>query len=230
MADPVRLIIHGGQDGLPDAAAYYRTFPREPSPAGAMDLSPGLTTVLATGSFDLVLDQMVKAKVGDVVMLVCHAYPDGILLHLTDKDSALVERVTIERLEKVASARTEAARIGPLPEEKAQIAAWKKLLDRIAPGAVQGTFTAAEAEKFFANWLDVQAGDLKLKGAPPRTTLGRLLDKIERVQKLQLGRVELRACNLGSSNAGMQAAKRLFGCKKLLAPAVGTFFMSQLPV
>jgi hypothetical protein len=230
VADPVRLIIHGGADGLPDAPGYYRMFPREPSPAGAMTLSPGMTTVLATGNFEAVLDEMLKASAGDVVMLVCHAYSDGMLLHLTGGSSALIEKGTIERLEKIEAAEKEAGAIGALPSEEKQVAAWKKLIDRLAPGSIQGSFTSAEGQAFYEKWLDVQAGDLRLTGKSPRAVLRRLLDKIKRLRALQLSRVELRACNLGSSDEGMKAAKRLFGCKQLLAPSTGTFFMSRLPV
>jgi hypothetical protein len=56
------------------------------------------------------------------------------------------------------------------------------------------------------------------------------VEKMEKVQSLKLDRVELRACNIGDSPAGMKAVKRLFGCNKLLAPTVGTFYLRGVPV
>jgi hypothetical protein len=91
--------------------------------------------------------------------------------------------------------------------------------------------TLKEVEGLFEQWLDeVAKNELFLGGGSPRTTLKRLVERMEKVQSLKLSRVELRACNIGAFPDGMKAVKQLFGCSKLLAPTVGTFYLKGVPV
>jgi len=116
-------------------------------------------------------------------------------------------------------------------EKKAKTNAWVALTSRINAGAVMGEATLVEAEWLYNNWLEGIAKDKLLLGGPaPVVTLQRVLQRIEQVQSLKLDRVELRACNIGDNTVAMQKVKELFGCRTLVAPTVGTFYLSGVPV
>jgi hypothetical protein len=236
MASSVRVIVHTGEHGLEEAADYYAEFPWEPSPAGELILDKSQIVKVNNATLDLVLDEVAKVTAGDVVMLVCHAYGEGLLMPLAKGGRLPAGQTAIARLLDVSSAQRKAKVIRAMPsgsdkEKKAKINAWVKLTEEIAAGSIFGEVTLKEVEGLFEQWLDeVAKNELLLGGTAPRTTLNRLVEKMEKVQSLKLDRVELRACNIGDSPAGMKAVKRLFGCNKLLAPMVGTFYLKGVPV
>ena len=80
MADPLRIIVHSGEHGLGEAADYYRSFPWEPSPAGDMDLAKAVIVEVKNANLDVVLFEMAKTKPGGIVLLVCHAWNEGLLM------------------------------------------------------------------------------------------------------------------------------------------------------
>jgi hypothetical protein len=236
MASSVRVFVHTGRHGLEEAADYYAEFPWEPSPAGELILDKSQIVKVNDATLDGVLEEMARVTAGDVVMLVCHAYGEGLLMPLAKGARLPAGQTAIARLLEVSAAQRKAKVIRAMPggtdkEKKAKIAAWIKFTEEIAAGSIFGEVTLKEIEGLFEQWLDeVAKNELLLGGTSPRTTLNRLLEKMEKVQSLKLDRVELRACNIGDSPAGMKAVKRLFGCNKLLAPTVGTFYLKGVPV
>jgi len=236
MAGGVRVIVHSGEHGLEQAADYYTQFPWEPSPAGNMTLDKSSIVEVKDATLDTVLDEMLKAGAGGVVMLVCHAYLEGLLMPLANGARLPAGRTAITRLLEVSAAQRKAKAIRALPsrtasEKKAKIDAWVKLTGELAAGTILGTVTLEEVEGLYENWLDeVAKNELLLGGGSPRMTLMRLVERMEKVEALRLDRVELRACNIGSAAEGMKAVKQLFGCNKLLAPTVGTFYLKGVPV
>lgn len=225
----MRLIIDGSHEGLQHAPGYYRTFPHEPSPAGDLDLAGVPTAVMNTPSVETVLDEMIHAGQGATVMLVCHAWDDGLLLDWTPGSGSSAVRQSMETMQKLIGFEAEAAQIATLPEP-ARGEAWAKLLNRITPGSVHGPITASEGEAAYLKWLDAQATALKMPGRPPHARLRRLIGKIRAVRALELERVELRACNLGDNRDSMKTVRGFFGCKKLLAPSAETFFVGPTSV
>ena len=225
----LRLIIDGSHEGLPHAPGYYRTFPREPSPAGDLDLRGVPTTVMHTPSVETVLDEMIRTGSGATVMLVCHAWDNGLLLDWTPGGASTAVRQSMETMEKLMGFEAEAEQIATKPEQ-ARGDAWAKLLNRITPGSVHGQITASEGEAAYLKWLDGQATSFKMPGRSPRARLRRLIGKIRAVRALELDRLELRACNLGNSPDSMKVVRRFFGCKKLLAPSAETFFIGPASV
>jgi len=57
-----------------------------------------------------------------------------------------------------------------------------------------------------------------------------MLAHIEKVQSLNLERVEFRACTIGNDRNTLGHLKNLFGCRKLLAPTARTFYIKGMPV
>jgi hypothetical protein len=232
MAGSVRVIVHSGEQGLEPAADYYMQFPWEPSPAGDMTLNKSDIVKLKDATLDTVLEAMAKAGAGGVVMLVCHAYREGLLMPLAKGARLPAGREAIARLLKVSAAQRKAKVIRALPsgtdnERKAKIDAWVKLTDELVAGSIRGDVTLNEVERWYEQWLkEFTRSELELDGG----TLQRLVQRMEKVQSLRLDRVELRACAIGGSPDGMQAVKQLFACSKLLAPTVGTFYLKGVPV
>jgi len=236
MASSVRVIVHSGRHGLEPAADYYAEFLWEPSPAGEMNLNKSDIVKINDATLDAVLEEMVKAGAGGVVMLVCHAYGEGLLMPLAKGGRLPAGREAITRLVAVSAAQRRAKVIRAMPsgtekEKKAKIDAWVKLTDEFSADFDFGEVTLSEVEQKYERWLDdVAKNKLLLGGASPRATLTRLVEKIGTVQSLRLERVELRACELGGFPEAMKAVKELFGCGKLLAPTVGTFYLKGVPV
>lgn len=225
--DPI-LIIDGSPDGLPQAAPYFRAFPREPSPLGALSFKPGNIKVMRQSSLDAALDEMLKAGGGGVVVLVCHAYTHGMLLSLaTGSTGVFADIDNLAVVNKVIAAELEVAKIRALPAQSAQrqavVERWTLLLNSLQPGWVVGTITAEEAEKAYAQWIQGVAKTLDFK-APSSSNLVKFAQKVVRLRSLKLSRLELRACNIGSEDATMEAVRSFFGVDHLTAPIVGTFF------
>jgi hypothetical protein len=228
-----QLIIDGRPEGLPEAQQYYLTFPLEPSPLGDMTLTKSTTTAMTNSSVDAALDPMLKAGADGVVILVCHAYPQGILLPLATGGSALAVASNMKIVEDVITAEDEAASIRKMPakdavETKAVLDRWAKLLNRLQPGSITGTFTTKEAEAFYSKWLEMVAGPLGFSGKPRAVALRRFLDRLRKVRAIKLARLELRACNIGNNKETMEIVRKFFGALKLTAPTVGTFFLSPV--
>src|SRR5215470_15634034 len=92
----MRLIIDGSHEGLQHAPGYYRTFPHEPSPAGDLDLTGVPTAVMNTPSVE-----MIHAGQGATVMLVSHAWDDGLLLDWTPGSGRSAARQSMETMQKL---------------------------------------------------------------------------------------------------------------------------------
>lgn len=232
MATNAHLIIDGRSDGLPHAPAYYAAFPREPSPLGeALSLSVDRTTVLADTSLDAILDTLLKAGAGAIVVLVCHAYKQGLLVPINkDGTKALAESTNLGSLDRAMAAETEVAQIRAIPKSEDRIKRWGPFLNGLQPGAVVGAFTEKDAEAFYDKWLEMVADKLEFAGKPSRDALRKLLDKVKKVRQLKLARLELRACNIGADTAAMQVVRKYFNCTHVTAPTVGTFYMSDIPI
>jgi hypothetical protein len=100
MASSVRVIVHTGEHGLEEAADYYADFPWEPSPAGELIMDKSQIVEVNNATLDLVLDEVAKVTAGDVVMLVCHAYGEGLLMPLAKGGRLPAGQTAIARLRR----------------------------------------------------------------------------------------------------------------------------------
>jgi hypothetical protein len=236
MASSIRVIVHSGEHGLAEAVNYYATFPSEPSPAGDLDLAQAIVTPVKDATLDAVLDEMGKASSGSIVLIVCHAYEEGLFMPVAKGSRLSAGKAAIARLLDVSGAERKAKVIRAMPsatakEIKAKIDAWIKLADEMAAGTIAGEVSLVEIEKLYQDWLEeVAKNELFLMGGSPRAVLLQLVAKMEKVQALKLDRVELRACDIGKFDQSMKKLKQLFGCNKLLAPDVGTFYLKGVPI
>jgi hypothetical protein len=232
------LIIDGRKEGLPDAVGYYRTFPREPSPLGDITLSAKKTTVMSTSSLDTVLGEMPKAGAGGIVVLVCHAWGEGMLLPIAPGGQKVFAKVdSLASINKIIAVEMEVASIRRLPrktpeEKKALLDRWEKLLNDITPRALVGPYPIEEleeiirkAEAVYGTFLDEQARSFEFAN---RAALLQMLAKLRRVRDLGLSRLELRACNIGDHGDTMKAVREFFNVANLTAPTLGTFYLPPI--
>jgi hypothetical protein len=232
MGLPFRAVIDG--KGLPHAAAYYRAFPREPSPAGPLTVPPASIAALHDNLLSAVLDEMAKVAPGGTVLLVCHGAlsGDGLILRTgSGRGGEGFLTADMERLLTAGEAEEEAGRIRKMPqhspeEQSAKADAWSALLNKLQPGSVNGTVTVDEVSRHYRRWLQVVAESVGTNEAG----LLALVKKMNAVRALRLGRVEIRACDAGRSPAMMRTLKRFFNCDRLLAPSDETFYLGPIPV
>jgi hypothetical protein len=200
-----------------------------------MDLAKAVIVEVPNATLDVVLHEMAQTKPGGIVLLVCHAWNEGLLMPVAAGSRLTSGKAAIARLSDVSAAERKARTIRAMPsktspEIKAKTKAWVRLSDEVAAGTIRGEVTFREVERLYEDWLDeVAKNELFLVGNP-RAVLKRLVERMEKVQSMRLERVELRACNIGAFTSSMKKTKELFGCGKLLAPTVGTFYLKDVPI
>jgi hypothetical protein len=207
-------------------------FPREPSPAGDLQLDPEALHEIPNPSFEAALDLMLRARAGDIIHLVCHAFEGGIFLRLAGDASPIITPSTISMFQQVDKAEAEAVPIRAMPqatdeERRLKAARWANLYNSLFPGAVTGEVPLAEVQALYDKWLREMLNSNRPNVGLHVGSLAvfqRLNTKIKRVRALNFERLELRACNLGGNLDTMRAVKGFLGCQKLLAPTVHTFF------
>ncbi len=214
--------------GLPHAPAYYAAFPQEPSPFGVLTFAPAKTTVMrANYSLFVALPELAKAGSGGAAVLVCHAYQDGLLLPVAPQGaSVFAVTKTMDTIDSLIEDEATHDRIRAMPqttdaERKAVTDAWTNFINGLPGGHIDGQFTEAEAEKLYQQWFGQQAISLEFRSA---ADLRELLKRVKALRTAKLDRIELRACNIGGNSTTMDRVRKFFGCNRLTAPTVGTFF------
>ncbi len=214
--------------GLPHAPGYYAAFPQEPSPFGMLTFTQAKTTVmLANYSLFVALTELAKAGAGGAAVLVCHAYRGGLLLPVASGGTTVfADTTSMDSIDKLIDAETAHDQIRAMPqttdaERKAVLDRWRTFINSLPGGHVDGQFTDAEAEKLYQQWFAQQGAILEFRSA---ADLRELLKRVKALRTTKLDRIELRACNIGSNSTTMDRVRKFFGCSKLTAPTVGTFF------
>jgi hypothetical protein len=234
----VYVYIDGSRGGLPDAAGYYRTFPREPSrlPADDIAIDPSRMTVSTRPSAEEMLDLMLKVGTQGHFMIVCHAWLNGLHLPILGGDTAYLTADTMDSLDKVMDVEARAAKARAMPdntddEKKAKLEVWRQLIGGLDATLVQKPFTLDQAEALYEKGFDKWAvRGLDVQKAGGVAALRRLLEKIKKVRALGLGRVEFRACKIGDNESTMKVVKNFFKCRRLLAPMKETFYLGPVTV
>lgn len=237
----MRAIIDARSRGLPDAVTYYRTFPREPSPAGDIQIEVNKLVALTSTSLEVLLDAMLTAIAAreKELMIVCHAFRDdpstgavgGILIPMEPNTRNFAEGQHLEELLRIGPLIARGDAIVAMPETndaetKAKLKAWEEFLTTNNIVNIQGQFTTAQAKGAYDNWLSGEA--TKVLRLSSVTVLRKLITKGNQVRSTGFSRLEFRACNVGNSPNALQTLAKYFGAKKVLAPKVHTFFLSPL--
>jgi hypothetical protein len=228
------LVIHSGGGGLEHAPAYYATFPQEPTPLGEMlTFAPARTTRMdADASLFVAVLALARAGRGAAV-LVCHAFSDGLLLTVAPGGrSVFATSGTMDTIDKLIDFDATHDQIRVMPhsddtQRKAVIARWEALFKVLqwpagaTPVSPPANFTDAQAENVYQQWLSRWTTTLEFR-IP--ADLRELFKRVKALRAAHLDRVELRACNIGSTPAAMDRVRKFFGCDRLTAPTKGTIF------
>ena len=104
-----------------------------------MNLDKAIIVKLKDATLDTVLDEMTKAGSGSTVLLVCHAWEEGLFMPLATGSRLSAGKSAIVRLLEVSAAERKAKRIRAMPsatdaEKKAKIAAWSSINGRACRG------------------------------------------------------------------------------------------------
>jgi hypothetical protein len=222
-ASGVRAIIDS--TGLPEAVQYYRMFPRERSRTRALDFDVTRMDSLRRPTFLAVMDHMIAAAGNQEreVLIVAHGESRGFLMPVAQGGVSAMK----EALRVIMNAATQidrAAAIGALPEAQ-RVPAWRRFIEELSPGAIQGTITEQEAVAWFNQWKAAQAHTLNVR-VP---ALEDLVNHMKQVRQAQFRRVEIRACNIGADRDAVTALKDFFGAACVCAPDVGTFYVGVRP-
>jgi hypothetical protein len=131
-------------------------------------------------------------------------------------------------LNRIIDEITQADAAAQLVKEEDRVAAWKKLIQRLAgkPEADNIT-TSKEGKAAFNKWLDdfsIKQLDIKAKD------IERLARKIKQLRKVRLTRFELRACDMGAKPEGLEILRQTLGAKSVAAPKIETFYVVVSPV
>lgn len=222
----VRAIID--VSGLREAADYYGMFPREPAKVRQNDMTITNIVRVSDITFEKVLDQMIVAGANNepVVLVVAHGDQNGFLMPIAQPVANRHVSASKDALRIVMGAATAMDRRQRIGQQATgQIEAWRAFINSLRPGSVVGDITVDEANAWFNNWLDQQAGGLALNA----NGLVSLTQKMNQVRQIRFNRVEIRACNIGADMDAMYALKEFLGSDSVCAPNVGTFYVSVIP-
>ena len=203
--------------GWPEALAYYRMFPHEPSASSALDIHIDRIVPIQQINLEKVLDEMLAMEEADEdeILIVAHGTvdegnPGGLSMPLAEGCSVDAMRDAVLALTQAAIAVREAAS-KPL--------GWTRFIENSeVRRRVEASATREQAPRLFQEWLEARARSLDL-------TKERLLEiaaKRNQVADRAFQRVEIRACNLGAFPDAMRVLREFFGAQRLLAPQVIT--------
>jgi hypothetical protein len=213
-----------------NAESYYRTYAREPSPAGDITISP--TDLTAVSDLDLkkVLTEMKALGAKGEMLVVTHSNPHGLKMPLVSGgNAAATELKVMEILLKISSgiARREAIRSMPADKKPKAWQAWFKDFDpgvKIEDGFETNQGWEAEIEKLYQNWYERQGTQI-LKLPKPAQDLADLIALVDAVRKTGFARLEFRACRIGTDKDALKTVGEFFNAQKVIAPKeVRTFF------
>jgi hypothetical protein len=196
---PVRAII---DKSVPSALTYYSTYLAEPSPAGDMTFKKD--DIVAYDHLDLkkLLTEMKAAGSGGEIFVATHSSPTGFLMKLwPDAGSSLLFTGMDKILETAEGVRRRDA-IKSLSGTQVP-EAWRKWFKDFDPGIkLEADFATnpdwqTYVERQYDRWFE-ERGRVVLKLHNGGRDLKDLLDLRDGVRKLQLARIEFRACQIGT--------------------------------
>jgi hypothetical protein len=208
---------------------YYEKYLREPSPAG--DITIGTQDILATDDLDLklLLEEMKKLGAKGELLVATHSNPKGLLMKLIKGGGASAEFGVMEKILEASDGIRQREAIKPL-SGKAKAKAWQEWFKKFDSGIKleDGYETNDKWEEFveqkFDEWFTRQGATI-LKLPNGKRDLGDFIKLVDEVRKLGFGRLEFRACRIGTDKDSLKKVGEFFNCEKVVAPKeVRTFY------
>jgi hypothetical protein len=213
-----------------NAEPYYRTYGREPSPAGDITISPTDLTAVSDLDLKTVLTEMKALGAKGEMLVVTHSNPHGLKMPLVKGGAAAAaEMKVMDILLKISEgiARREAIRSMSADKKPKAWQAWFKDFDpgvKIEDGFETSPDWEASIEKLYQDWYERQGKQI-LKLPSPKQDLADLIALVDAVRKTGFARLEFRACRIGTDKDALKTVGEFFNAKKVVAPKeVRTFF------
>src|SRR5512138_3204502 len=110
---------------VPHAETYYKTYGKEPSPAG--DISVALTDITGIDEIDLkaVLTEMKKLGATGGLLVVTHSNPKGLKMPLVKKGKVSAQLDVMDKIVEISTGMSRREAIGKKPAP-AQPKAWQQ--------------------------------------------------------------------------------------------------------
>lgn len=216
-----------------NARKYYQTYMREPSPLG--DIVIGAKELSATDSItlEMVLKKMKALGGKGELLVVTHSSVHGLLMDLMDAGGVSAGFEVLQKLLEIIGAIAARKAIAALPLAQ-RPKAWQKWFKANDPGIVledgfeQGNpGWEKRVEQWYREWHVRQAEVVLMLPKGSERKMDDFLKLVEDVRQAGFGRLEFRACDIGSDAAQLKAAAEFFRAKKIVAPrSAYTFFGS----
>jgi hypothetical protein len=201
--------------GWPEALAYYRMFPHEPSASRALDIHIDRIVPIQQITLEKVLDEMLALGESDCdeILIAAHGTveegnPGGLSM-------PLAEGCAVDAMADAVRALTEAA--VAVRETASDPLGWTRFIENpLERRRVRASATREQAPALLQQWLEARARSLDLS----KERLLEIVAKRNQIVDRAFERVEIRACNVGAFPDAMSALREFFGAQSLLAPRV----------
>jgi hypothetical protein len=217
-----------------NAEKYFKTYGREPSPAGTITISSAELTAVDDLDLKTVLTEMKTLGAKGELLVVTHSNPKGLKMPLVKGGkAAAAELKTMDLLVQICSgiARREAVRpLSGNPKFKAW-QSWFKAFDsgvKLVDADESNPDWESFAEGNYDAWYLRQGKDI-LKLPNPRQDLADLISLVDAVRKTGFARLEFRACRIGTEKDSLKAVADFLKVKKVVAPKEVRTFYGSIP-
>ena len=214
---------------VPNAQVYYEKYLREPSPAG--DITIGTQDILATDDLDLklLLEEMKKLGAKGELLVATHSNPKGLLMKLIKGGGASAEFGVMEKILEASDGIRQREAIKSL-SGKSKAKAWQEWFKKFDPGIkLEDGYEENDkweqyVEQKYEEWYARQGATI-LKLPNGKKDLGDFIKLVDEVRKTGFGRLEFRACRIGTDKDSLKKVGEFFNCQKVVAPKeVRTFY------
>ena len=213
-----------------NADPYYRTYAREPSPAGDITMSPTDFKLVADMDLKAVLTEMKALGAKGELLVVTHSNPHGLKMPVVaGGNAAAAEMKIMNTLVQISSgiSRREAIRSLSTDQKPKAWQNWFKDFDpdiKLDDGFEGNPGWEKTVEGFYTAWYERQGRQI-LKLPNPKQDLADLISLVDAVRKAGFARLEFRACRIGTDQDALKKVGEFFNTKKVVAPKeVRTFF------
>jgi hypothetical protein len=214
-----------------NAAVYYKTYLREPSPAGDITISPTDVEAIDDIDFERVLKEMADLGSQGELLVATHSNPKGLLMRLKKGGHASAEIGVLEKMVSISTAIKAREGIRSLAGRSKKAKAWQAWYVKYDPGIrLQDGYEEANddweqyVEGKYDEWFERQGSTtLKLPGGG--RALGDFIDLFDKVRKQGFKRLEFRACRIGTNEDALKKIAAALNIKQIVAPKeVRTFY------
>jgi hypothetical protein len=214
-----------------NAHVYFKTYLREPSPAGTITIAPDDVIAIDDMDFERVLSEMADLGPKGELLVVTHSNPKGFLMPLKKGGRVSAELGVLEKLVNISAAIRERSAIDKASGRTAKAKAWQTWYRKHDPGIrlPDGYEEVNDdwqqyVEGKYDEWFDRQGkAILRLPGGG--RDLGDFVKLFDRVRGQGFARLEFRACRIGTDGDALKTIARTLNVGQVVAPKeVRTFY------